>query len=199
MRALALGGVLTGVEARRARALWVAREVIPYEGRVRAWLRRSRIRPDEIDDLIQEAYCRLAMLDSVDHIESPFAYFFSTARSLLIRLLKRRKVVSFEAIAEAESLQDDRPSLEDQVSARLGYTKLLRIMQALPERRREIVRLRKIDGWSQRQIAEHFGTTEKAVEKQIWLGIRMIRESWSEGSMDSESQFEQPLVQRNLG
>lgn len=188
-----------GMEGRRQRALWVAREVIPYEGRVRAWLRRSRIRPEEIDDLIQEAYCRLAMLDSVDHIESPFAYFFSTARSLLIRLLKRRKIVSFEAIAEAESLQDDRPSLEDQVSARLGYSKLLRIMQNLPERRREIVRLRKIDGWSQRQIAEHFGTTEKAVEKQIWLGIRTIRESWSEALTEGDEWGGQPPVQRNLG
>jgi RNA polymerase sigma factor (sigma-70 family) len=187
------------IEKHRERAAWVAREVIPYEARVRAWLRRSRIRPEEIDDLIQETYCRLAMLDSVSHIESPYAYFFSTARSLLIRLLKRRKIVSFEAIAEAESMQDDRPSVEDVVSARLGYGKLLRIMQDLPDRRRQIVQLRKIDGWSQRQIAEHLGTTEKAIEKQIWLGIRAIREAWSDISRESEDVPTKPLAKRNPG
>ena len=41
----------------------------PHEADVRAWLRHALVPPDDIDDLIQEAYCKLAGLQAVDHID----------------------------------------------------------------------------------------------------------------------------------
>lgn len=159
-------------------AQWVAREVLPHEAHVRAWLRRSRLPREDIDELVQEAYCRLAMLESVDHIEAPDAYFFSIVRNLLLRKLKRQRIVPFETIAEIESWQDERPSPERVAAARMDVQKVLALIERLPERCRRIVYLRKIEGWSQREIADHIGATEKAVEKQIWLGIKAIRAAW---------------------
>ena len=56
---------------------------MPHEGAVRAWLSRSAVPQAEIDDLIQEAYCRLAELASFDHVSNPRNYFFMVARNLL--------------------------------------------------------------------------------------------------------------------
>lgn len=162
-------------------------EILPHEARIRTWLRRSRLSSDDVDEIVQEAYCRIAMLESVDHITVPDAYFFSIVRNLLLRRLKRQRIVPFETIAEIESFQDDRPSPEQVIGSKLAYEKVLALIADLPERCRHIVQLRKIEGWSQREIAEHLGTTEKAVEKQIWIGIRAVREAWRLSNQTDES------------
>ncbi len=166
---------VTANEKRLAIAMWVAKEVIPHEKRARSILARSRVSPENIDELIQEAYCRLSMLDSVDHIDSPAAYFLSVTRNLLVRRLRRQQIVSLEAVAEIEAFRDEMPSPEDIASHRSDFARMNSILDSLPERCGRIVRLRKIDGWSQKQIAAHFGITEKAVEKQVWLGVKAIR------------------------
>jgi len=178
---------LSSAERRRARALWVASEVLPHEPRVRAWLRRARTAPEDIDEILQEAYCRLAMLDSVDHIASPCSYFLSTARNLLARRLRRQRIVPLEALVQVDAYQDEGPSPEELAVSKMTYRTMLGLIDTLPERCGAIVRLRKIEGWSQKRIATHLGTTEKAVEKQVWLGVRMLREAWrrAEGEADA--------------
>lgn len=165
----------TTYEKRLQIATWVAKEILPHESRVRSILARSRVSPEDIDELIQEAYCRIAMLESIEHIEAPQAYFLSVARNLLIRRLKRDQILPLETVAEIEAFRDDAPSPEDAATSREDYRRMLDILDALPERCRNVVRLRKIEGWSQKQIAAHLGMTEKAVEKQVWLGVKAIR------------------------
>ncbi len=136
---------------------------------------------------MQEAYCRIAMLPSVDHIDQPLAYMFATTRNLVLRRLKRQQVVLLEALSEIETWQDeDTPSPEEQVASRLSYERVMAIIACLPERCRRIVELRKIEGWSQKEIATHLGITEKAVEKQIWTGVRTIRAAWKQAEAESE-------------
>ncbi|WP_235522984.1 RNA polymerase sigma factor [Novosphingobium sp. Leaf2] len=169
-----------GEPARRRRiAVWVAREIMPHEARIRRWLARSRLSPEDIDEVMQEAYCRIAMLPSVDHIDQPVAYMSAIARNLMLRRLKRQQVVVFEAVSEIETWRDDRtPSPEEQAASRMSYERVMVIIAALPERCRRVVELRKIEGWSQKEIATHLGMTEKAVEKQVWTGVRAIRDAW---------------------
>lgn len=147
---------------------------------MRAWLVRSRVANEDAEELIQEAYCRIAMLETVDHIDRPDAYFFSIVRNLLLRRLKRERVVQIEAIAEIEAYSDDKPSPEHHAAVRRDYARMLAFIDDLPERCRAVVKLRKIDGWSQKEIAAHLGMTEKAVEKQVWRGVRAIQDAWSE-------------------
>lgn len=180
----------TDLERRRRIAAWVAREVIAHEAPVRAWLARSRVSEEDIEELVQEAYCRLSMLDSVDHIDRADAYFFSIVRNLLVRRLRRQRVVPIDAIAEIESCSDDRqPSPEQEAGARRDYARMLDFMAALPERCRSIVMLRKIEGWSQKEIAAHFDMTEKAVEKQVWVGVKAIQRAWSEADRESRERL----------
>lgn len=177
---------------RRHLAVWVAREIMPHEARVRAWFQRARLSPEDVDDVIQEAYCRIAMLEAVDHIDSPAAYFFSIARNLLLRRIKRQRIVSFEVIAEIEAYRDDAtPSPEEQAGSLMAFERMMKLIANLPERCRRIVELRKIEGWSHREIADHLGMTEKAVEKQIWVGVRAVREAWRSAESRAEQHLEQ--------
>ncbi len=186
-------------EQRERLARWVALEVMPGEAEIRRWLARGKVTRDDADEVIQEAYCRLSMLESVDHIKMPSAYFFSVVRNLLLRRLKRQKVVPFDTVAEIETFEDDRPSPEQVVAGKIAYERVLQLIAALPERCQRIVRLRKIEGWSQQRIAAHLGTTEKAVEKQVWLGIRVVRAAWRTAQEDANAEPDHPLWREGRG
>ncbi len=163
-------------EGRRRIVAWVAQCVMPHEGKVRAWLARSRMSKEDIDDVIQEAYCRLSALDGFAAVDRPDAYFFSIARNLLASQMRRAKIVEIEAVAELEALSpfDDAPSPERAASARVELDRIRELVAALPERCRRIFELRKIEGLPQREIAARLGVSESVVENEGARGVRLI-------------------------
>lgn len=98
-----------------------------------------------------------------------------------------------EALVQVDSYQDEAPTPEQLAVSRGSYSAMLTLIDRLPERCGRIVRLRKLEGWSQKKIAEHLGTTEKAVEKQVWLGVRLLREAWRRAEVDADERLVQSL------
>lgn len=186
-------------ERRRRLAKWVTDHVIPNEPAVRAWLARARTPPEEIDELIQESYSRLAALDNVEHIDRPGAYFFSIARNLLLRRLRRARLIPIEAIAEIDAFQDyDQPSPESAAGTQLDFRRLLSMIDALPERQSRIVRMRKLDGCSQKEIAAALQISESVVENEIFKGVRAVQLAWKHGEATSAArlaEYEQRAVE----
>lgn len=167
-------GIGATSERRRRIAMWVADTVMPHEANVRAWLVRARVPQEDIDDLIQESYCSLAGLDTVDHIDRPDAYFFSTVRNLLSRKLRRAAVVPIATIAEIESFDDDRPSPEREVAGRRDYDRVRALIATLPEPSRQVVQMRRIEGRPQREIAAELGISEGMVEWHVHKGVQAV-------------------------
>lgn len=174
---------------RNPRALWLALRIIPYEPELRAWLRRSRIEDSEADEIVQEAYCRLAALPEVDHIDHPRAYFFSVAKNLLVRRLRRADVVPIEALAEIETL-DPAANPESIVAAQLMRKRLDDFIEELPERCRRILKLRKLQGYSQKEIAAMLGITESVVENQVQYGVRSLMRAWAKAEADAVNRWD---------
>jgi RNA polymerase sigma-70 factor (ECF subfamily) len=163
-------------DERKRRAAWVATAIMPHEVAVRRWLASSRVAGEEIDDLVQEAYCKLADLPAVDGILNPRAYFFQVVRNLLAGALRRARVVKIETVTELEALNvfTDQPSPEHQVAARRELSEVLDLIDKLPSRCRTVFQLRKIHGLSQREIAQRLGITETMVENDVVKGLRLI-------------------------
>jgi RNA polymerase sigma-70 factor (ECF subfamily) len=61
------------------RALWLARNILPHEPALRAWLSRRQVAGLDVDDIVQDSYARLSTAGSVDKIHSPRSYMFCTA------------------------------------------------------------------------------------------------------------------------
>jgi RNA polymerase sigma-70 factor (ECF subfamily) len=163
-------------ERRRKLVAWVGSHVLPHEPAVRRWLRRSLVSPHDIDDLVQEAYSRIAGLESVDHIDRPEAYFFQVVRMLLAEQVRRSKIVRIESTAEIELLPigSDDPSPEQIAAARHEWSRMQREIAALPDRCRKIFELRKIHGMPQREIARLLGVSEGTVENDGAKATRLL-------------------------
>lgn len=170
---------------------WVAAEVLVHEAAVRAWLKRT-MTVDDVEDIIQEAYCRIASLTDVSHIRNGRAYLFTTARMLVLERIRRARVVSIDTAFELEKFDpvDDRPSPEQVTSGHQELRRVRRLIDSLPERCRDIFRMRKIDGLSQREVAARLNVSEHTVENDVVRGLRLILEAVAEGELRAEAAFE---------
>jgi RNA polymerase sigma factor (sigma-70 family) len=158
------------------RALWLATNVLPHEAVLRSWLRSHRLINADVEDILQETYAALAGLERVDHIRESKTYVFSVARRLMVRCLRRKRVISIDAMAEIDlgELQTDEPSLEAQADSGEELRRVIEQINTLPAKCRRAFLLRKVDGLSQAQIAAEMGIAESTVEKHLGKALRLL-------------------------
>ena len=156
---------------------WFSAEVLPLERNLVRFLRKHWREAGDIDDLRQEVFVRV-----FEHCrrhaqpESALAFMLSVARNLLIDMARRKQIVSIEAYADVDAvvLSVDELSPERHQSGRSELRLLQAALDDLPRRCREVVQLRKIEGLSQREVANRLGIAEDTVERQVSKGIRAL-------------------------
>jgi RNA polymerase sigma-70 factor (ECF subfamily) len=184
------------IEQRSRLAAWVALEVIPHEASVRAWLSRAGLGRADIDDIIQDSYCAFAALADVEHIERPRSYFFQTARNIVKRGAERRKIVPFVPLVD-EDYRDQQPGPERDAGGRIELDKVMVLLSQLPERRRQIFIMRRIDGMTLREIADILSLSENIVEHEVRFGLADVKRAWDETTFqEGEAQAALPRVNR---
>ncbi len=163
-------------EARKALLAFVGTQILPHEAALRHWLLRLGVKAHELDDIIQDVYCRLLRLESVDHIEDPRAYLFRSARNVLLEQVRKSKIVSIMTVQNLDELgvADLGPSPESAASSRAELTRVLALIGELPERCRQVFELRKVHGLSQAETAKALRISENIVEKETAKGLMLI-------------------------
>lgn len=157
-------------------ARWVAREILPHENAVRGWLSRHFGPAIDPDDVVQEAYCRLAALESVEHIENGRAYFYTTVRSIALNSLKRSKVAGEKSVTEIElhGVEDQYPGADRVAEAKQELLRIDGFLSTFSLTCRRVIELRRLHGLSQKETAERLGISEHSVENHVTRGIRRV-------------------------
>lgn len=164
---------------------WVASQVLPHEADIRRRLSRG-LSFAQVDDVIQEAYARLAALPSVGHITSGRAYFYAVARNVITEQVRRARIVRIDSVAEIDALNvmEDEPSPERVVAGRRELDRVRAIIEGLPDKCRRIFILRRIEGVPQREIARQLGVTENVVEAQSIRGVKLIMKALADEGVE---------------
>jgi RNA polymerase sigma factor (sigma-70 family) len=171
------------------RATWLARNVLPHERALRAWLRARRLNGLEIDDIVQETYTRLIIAPTVDHIRNTKAYTFQTASSVIADCLRKMKVVSIDSVFDLEhfDIVSRDPSPEDYAVDRDELHQLVKAIAALPEKVRQVFIFRRVDGLSQREVAVKMNIAESTVEKHMARGFLLMSDLFLYSGKETES------------
>lgn len=190
-------------QSRKDVIAWVGSHVLPHEAAVRAWLKRWTGREQDIDDVIQEAYCRLAAMDDVTHVGNGRAYLFQTTRNIVLEQVRRSKIIRIDNLTDmgALSLVDEAPPMDRVVSGARELQRVERLIERLPAKCRQVFILKRIYGVPQREIARMLGLSQAAVEKLASRGLRLIlngleRDGWGK---DSEGEFGEHSRERTRG
>jgi RNA polymerase sigma factor (sigma-70 family) len=180
-------------QSRKDIIAWVGSHVLPHEAAVRSWLKRWTGRAQDIDDVIQEAYCRLAAMDDVTHVGNGRAYLFQVTRNIVLEQVRRSKIVRIDNLTDMSflNIMDEAPPVERVVSGVRELQRVQQLIESLPPKCRRVFILRRVHGVPQREIAERLGLTQAAVEKHATRGLKLIL-GWlarDETANDSEGEI----------
>ncbi len=185
------------------RLKWLVQHIVPFERRARAWLHRHvrTLTVADVDDVVQEAYARIWVLDS-ETIANPRAYFMTIIRNLVAEQARRAKIIPMVRMGEIEALNitSEEPGPERHASAGAELELVRRVLEALPPQSRRAFELRKLEGLTVRQVAERLGVSESAVEKLLARALAKVLEAMSEveqvPDQEARSVHERTLDQR---
>lgn len=165
------------------KARWLARHILPYEPMLRARLRRMFIHGMEVDDVIQEMYARIVSQPSLEAIKYPRQYAFQTATAIMIDHLRRSRVISISAAGNLDQLDISAPEAtpEQQLEFREEIAAVAQLLALLPERTREVLILRRVEGLSQQETAQRLGISIKTVEKHMSQGVAALMALFGRG------------------
>lgn len=136
----------------------------------------------EISDLRQETYLRVyeAARRKCPLPVKPFLFF--VARNIIIDRLRHKNVVPIETMADGDwlNVSDHEPGPEQRVAARQELQRMQIALDELPSRCRQVIILRRVHGYSQREVAQEMGIKEETVESHMVKGMRALTDALSD-------------------
>ena len=148
---------------------------IEHEAALRRFLGRFLSRAQDIEDVSQEAFLKAFAAEATHPVLAPKAFLFRIAKNLALNERARfvnSKTGPFEGGDDgAAKLPSDAPTAEDQTMAREKLALFCEAISSLPPQCRQVFLLRKVQGYSQKEIARRTGVSVSTVEKHIALGL----------------------------
>ena len=133
--------------------------------------------PRDIEDIVQEAYVRVCQVEQKEEIKYPRSFLLKTAKNLALDYVK--------SAGNRLNLPIDENELEEMAGGEEGYNEtygsvvakeefalFCEAVRCLPAQCRRAFILKKVYGFSQKEIAEYMNISESTVEKHIANGIK---------------------------
>lgn len=179
--------------------IWIAREIVPHEPAIRASLSRRWGHVIEVEDVIQEAYCRVSELASLDHIENPPGYFHRTANAVATDIMRRAGIIDFTSVSQIDlsNVMDNKPLADRALEASQELEWVSDLVSKLPDTYRKVIELRRIEGLSRKDTAERLGINESEVKNCLARGLQKVIRAMADRGQ-SEHAEEPDAVERKV-
>jgi RNA polymerase sigma factor (sigma-70 family) len=149
---------------------------LEFESVLRACLYRYTRNTSDVEELLQETYARLLLAGASEQpeVRSMRAFALTVARNVALDWLRHRQIVPIELVADMEALDvlDEKAQIEEIVNAHQELTLLADAVECLPTRCRQVFTLRKVYGYSQKEIAVRLNISENTVEQHLTKAAR---------------------------
>jgi len=132
--------------------------------------------PKEVEDIVQEAYVRACQAERESPITAPRSFLFKTVRNLALDHAKRAETRLSDSFDENElgyhGLQAYGTDPLGEAVSHEEFSLFCEATRLLPAQCRRAFVLKKVYGYSRREIAEHMGVSENTVQTQIARGMK---------------------------
>lgn len=159
------------------------------ESGLKQYLLRFFLREQDIEDIVQETYLRAFESEQVRTIKSPRAYLFRVARNIALSEITRKanNLALYMGDLQQLNVIDNRPSLEEGLYIDRNVQDLCAIIESLPHQCRRVLVMRKVLGFSHKEIARRMNISTRTVEKHLTKGLQRCQESRAVQSPEESS------------
>lgn len=165
------------------------------ESALKQYLMRFFVRPQDIEDVVQETFLRAFESEKNQAITSPRSFLFKVAKNIALSELSRKSnhlMIYMGDLAELEVI-DSRPSLDEALEIQARLASLSRMADALPPQCRRVLIMRKVFGFSHKEIARRLNISTRTVEKHLTKALQRCQQSGeateAAGTPPREGQF----------
>lgn len=156
-------------------------EMISLYREMRASLMRFAYRylntPQEVEDIVQEAFLRVIEAKKARTIEYPKSYMFQAIKNLSLNKISKTDYRLTDSLEDQvgggrhESVLQVTSSMEDQFESRQRFELFCRAVRELPIKCQRVYIMRRVYGYTQKEIAEQLGISVKTVEAHLTKAI----------------------------
>ncbi len=144
--------------------------------RLRAYYARRLSNAADAEDLVQETLLAMHNKRATYDVNQPFtSWIYAIARYKLIDKFRRGKSRQTIPLEDAGALFAD-----DEADAAIARRDVEQMLETLPENKRELIRLTRIDGLSTAETAAKLGLSESAVKVGVHRALKTLAQQFSE-------------------
>lgn len=142
------------------------------------FLHRLLRNSDDAADVAQEAFLRVYAAEVGGKTPASEALLYTVAKNLALSELRKKTSRATDTVEDIEQfgLMEESPGPERLLQQRQMLAIIESAMARMPERCLEAFRLRKIDGLSHAEIAQHMGISVKTVERHITQALQLCHD-----------------------
>jgi len=159
--------------------------------------------PQEIEDVVQEAFVKVIEAKQTRTIEYPKSYMFQTVKNLSLNKITKSDYRLTDALEDKvgadthESVLQVTSSMEDQFESRQRFELFCRAVRELPVKCQRVYIMRRVYGYSQKEIAEQLDISIKTVEAHLTKAITRCTDFMDEEENPGQYEHEES-EQQNL-
>lgn len=128
----------------------------------------------DAEDAVQELYLKLwAARSSLEGIQNPAAYGILLLKNICIDRIRKRTVRKAEPLDKAPMPED--AGSEDREEMKDTLRHLMQEMEKLPEKQREVLRMKTIEGLEYEEISRRTGISQVYVRVLIAMARKTLR------------------------
>lgn len=129
------------------------------------------------EDIVSDMFCKLYLEKSVSHIKTSFrAYLFTWVRNRAFDYVKLEMSRS-SSIENASLISNNCGEQPDDITQFEDlYHDVERVVNAMPQRRRKIYVMHRIEGKKYAEISDELNISVKTVKEHMYQAIRQVRE-----------------------
>jgi RNA polymerase sigma factor (sigma-70 family) len=131
------------------------------------------IKPEDIDDVCQETFLRTYKSTIQSEISSPKSFMFRVAKNLIISDYRKASTKLNEYVEDIDLVDSiiDPQSLENDILAQERLGVMFESIASLPNKCRQVVIMRKVYGFSTKEIAKRMNIAPSTVSNYITRGM----------------------------
>ncbi len=157
--------------------LSVKEAYLEHKSTLVSYIAKYLLRPEDVEDILQEAFLRTLVASRKKTIASPKSYLFIVARNLVFRNLRNQSKKVMEKIEDVDEkyLVSQDVGTDKKFYDKMKMKAFVEAANSLPPQCRKVFLMRKLLGKSQREISKELGISISTVERHITNAIKRCR------------------------